>query len=203
MGLDHYYLFGNRNEMIEILEKNKCSGCRACEQACTRNCILMFQDSEGFRYPKVEIEACIECGLCEKVCPFISSKEPLNGKPLFSYAAYNRDEAIRDSSSSGGIFTLLAEYTLNIKKGVVFGATYDDKWNVIHSFTDDLNLISKFRGSKYVQSDTLDTFRQVKEYLKQDKFVLYSGTPCQISGLKKFLSKNYDNLLTKIGRAHV
>lgn len=179
--------------MIEIKDKKDCCGCHACVSICAKHCITMQADEEGFLYPIVDKDVCTDCGLCEKVCPVINQSEPR--KPLKVYAAKNKDEEIRRQSSSGGIFTLLAEKVIN-EGGVVFGARFDEDWNVIHAWTDTIEGIAAFRGSKYVQSMIGDTYREAREFLKQGRKVLFSGTPCQIAGLKKYLRKEYDNLLT-------
>ena len=179
--------------MIQIADKSLCCGCSACVLRCPKQCISLHEDHEGFLYPKVDIETCIDCALCEKVCPILN--EGNKRKPSKVYAAINKDEKIRLESSSGGIFTLLAEQTIR-EGGVVFGARFNDKWNVIHSWTDTIEGIADFRGSKYVQSTIGDTYREAKDFLKQGRKVLFSGTPCQIAGLKKYLRKDYDNLLT-------
>lgn len=179
--------------MIEIKDKSLCCGCHACLNACPKQCIAMHEDNEGFLYPFVDKEKCIDCGLCEKVCPVINQGEPR--KPLKVYAAKNRDEAIRMQSSSGGIFTLIAEKVI-AEGGVVFGAKFNKQWEVIHAYTDNLNGLADFRGSKYVQSIIGNTYSEVLKFLKEGRKVLFSGTPCQIAGLKKFLRKEYENLLT-------
>lgn len=178
--------------MIEIKDKKDCCGCHACVSVCAKHCITMQTDAEGFLYPIVDKESCTQCGLCEKVCPVIHQEA--SHKPLASNIAINRDEAIRLRSSSGGIFTLLAEAVIR-EGGVVFGARFDEEWNVVHDWTDTVDGLVAFRGSKYVQSRIGDTYREAKEFLKQGRKVLFSGTPCQVAGLKKFLCKEYDNLL--------
>ncbi len=179
--------------MIQIKDKKDCCGCHACSNACPKQCITMQADEEGFLYPIVDKETCIDCGLCEKVCPVINQNEPR--KPLHVYAAYNKNEEIRMQSSSGGIFTLLAEAIIN-EGGVVFGAKFDKDWNVVHDYTETIEGIAAFRGSKYVQSTIGNTYSQAKKFLQAGRKVLFSGTPCQIAGLKKYLRKEYDNLLT-------
>ena len=179
--------------MIDIKDKKDCCGCHACASICAKHCIMMQADEEGFLYPVVDKDACTDCGLCEKVCPVINQSEPR--KPLKVYAAKNKNEEIRRQSSSGGIFTLLAERVI-AEGGVVFGARFDENWDVSHSWTDTIEGIAAFRGSKYVQSTIGDTYREAREFLKQGRKVLFSGTPCQIAGLKKYLRKEYDNLLT-------
>ena len=179
--------------MITVKNKKDCCGCHACVTVCAKHCITMQEDKEGFLYPVVDKEACTDCGLCEKVCPVIHQDAP--HEPLSSYIAINRNEEIRLQSSSGGIFTLLAEKVIS-EGGIVFGARFDAEWNVIHAWTDTIEGLAAFRGSKYVQSRIGDTYREAREFLKQGRKVLFSGTPCQIAGLKKYLRKEYDNLLT-------
>lgn len=180
--------------MIILKNKKDCCGCEACVQRCPKRCISMHEDKEGFLYPNVNPSLCIDCGLCEKVCPVINQSEI--HKPLKVYAAKNPDEQIRLSSSSGGIFTMLAEQVLN-DNGVVFGARFNVNWEVEHGYADTLDGIASFRGSKYVQSRIGDSYLQVEAFLKQGRKVLFSGTPCQVAGLKKKLgNKKYDNLLT-------
>ena len=177
--------------MIRITDKKDCCGCHACASVCARHSITMQEDNEGFLYPVVDTSTCTDCGLCEKVCPVINQDEPRN--PLKVYAAKNRNEEIRRQSSSGGIFTPLAEAVIH-DGGIVFGAKFDKEWNVIHAWTDTIEGIPDFRGSKYVQSTIGNTYREAREFLKQGRKVLFSGTPCQIAGLRKFLCKEYDNL---------
>lgn len=179
--------------MINISNKYNCCGCGACVNICPKQCISFKEDTEGFLYPNVNVEDCINCNLCNKVCPY--NYIPTKRIPITIYAAKHKDDSIRLKSSSGGIFTSMAEKVVN-QNGIVFGAQFDKNWNVIHSYTDNISGLSKYRGSKYVQSNTLFTFQEVKSFLEKDKLVLYSGTPCQILGLKKFLRKEYSNLIT-------
>lgn len=181
--------------MIIIKEKSKCCGCGACKQKCPQKCISMKEDNEGFLYPDINENDCIKCGLCEKVCPVINNIEKNIEKTPMAYAVYAKDSMIREESSSGGMFTLLAEKVLE-KKGIIFGAAFDDKWQVKHIAIDDANKLYLLRGSKYLQSNTEDTFMQVKNALNKEKEVLFSGTECQIVALKKFLGKEYCNLIT-------
>ena len=179
--------------MLDIKDKKNCCGCSACVQKCPKQCISLKEDNEGFLYPEVDKSICIDCGLCEKVCPVLHQCEPR--KPLKVYAAKNLDEEIRRQSSSGGVFTLLAEQVIQ-EGGVVFGARFDENWEVKHDYTETIEGLAAFRGSKYVQSRMEDNYRKAEEFLKQGRKVLFSGTPCQIAGLKRFLRKEYDNLLT-------
>ena len=179
--------------MIDIKEKKDCCGCSACVQRCPKQCISLYEDEEGFLYPKVDVDACIDCGLCEKVCPVLNQSDAC--EPLEVYAAKNPNEQIRRESSSGGIFTLLAEQTIDAG-GVVFGVRWNERFEAVHDYTETKEGLTAFRGSKYVQSQVGETFKQAELFLKQGRQVLYTGTPCQISGLKKFLRKEYENLLT-------
>jgi len=179
--------------MIEITNKEQCCGCTACKNICPKNAITMKQDEEGFLYPVIDKEKCINCGLCDKVCPIKNAKE--NKKEQDGYLVNNKNKEVREGSTSGGAFTPIAEYVLD-KDGVVFGAAFDENFKVIHKYVENKNDLKKFRGSKYVQSDLLNTFKEVEFFLKNDRMVCYSGTPCQIEGLKKFLRKEYEKLIT-------
>ncbi len=178
--------------MIIIKSKYDCCGCGACAQRCPHNAIELTQDNEGFLYPQIDESICIDCGLCERVCPIINQELP--SEPIKTFAAKNNDENIRQQSSSGGIFTLLATKVIN-NGGGVFGAIFNAKWEVEHDYTDTIEGLAKFRGSKYVQSKIGNNYILAEEYLKDGKQVLFSGTPCQISGLKRFLRKEYENLI--------
>lgn len=181
--------------MIRIDDKAMCTGCGACSQSCPTKCIVMLADPvDGFLYPRVNESDCIECGLCEKICPVLSPSESFISIPN-SYACINKDERIRLKSSSGGLFTLLAEEIL-LARGVVFGARFDSSWSVIHDYTETISGLGPFRGSKYVQSYIGNCFQKTKEFLKQGREVLFTGTPCQIAGLNHFLLTNYENLIT-------
>lgn len=179
--------------MLTITDKSKCCGCTACTSICPKHCIKMEEDEEGFLYPVVDSNKCVDCGMCEKVCPVLYPQKK-NEVPLV-YAAINNDESIRMQSSSGGIFTLIAESVLDCG-GVVFGACFDKNWNVVHDYTETKEGLARFRGSKYVQSNLGNTFSQAKSFLDAGRKVMFTGTPCQIAGLKNFLRKSYDNLVT-------
>lgn len=179
--------------MIQISDKHNCCGCSACAQRCPKQCITMQEDNEGFLYPKVDESLCIGCGLCENICP----EQNQYGKrtPIQSFAAINKNDLIRLQSSSGGVFSLLAERAIE-EGGVVFGACFDDHWQVVIDYTETKEGLASFRGSKYVQARTGETYKQCEKFLKEGRKVLFSGTPCQIAGLKHLLNKEYDNLLT-------
>ena len=179
--------------MLKIKDKTACCGCAACVQVCPKQCITFNEDNEGFRYPSVDFDSCVKCGLCEKVCPISCHKE--QRIPLAVYAGKNNDCCVRQQSSSGGVFTLIANEIVNAG-GVVFGASFDNDWEVEHRYADQLCDLAAFRGSKYLQSRIGDTYKKVEEFLKEGRQVLFSGTPCQVAGLKSFLRKEYDSLLT-------
>ena len=179
--------------MINIIDKHNCVGCRACEQVCPKRCIDMRVDPEGFKYPEVNSDLCIDCHLCEKVCPVLNELKSV--KPLMVYGCKSTDKDIQLASSSGGCFTQLAKAILQ-EGGLVFGAIFDEKFIVIHSSTDKLEELDKFRRSKYVQSDTQNSFALVKEALAAGRKVMFCGTPCQIKGLNLFLRESFPNLLT-------
>ena len=178
--------------MIQIKDKSACCGCAACVQICPKQCISLKEDKEGFLYPTVNRNLCIECGKCETVCPKLHSFEA--HEPLKVFAAQHFDESARAASSSGGIFTLLADAVIN-EGGVVFGARFDSDWSAIHDFTETHEGLQAFRGSKYLQSRIRNTYQQAEKFLKSGRQVLFTGTPCQIAGLKKYLRTDYDNLL--------
>lgn len=179
--------------MIHITDKNKCCGCSACVQVCPKQCIKMIPDEEGFDYPSVDLESCVNCGLCEKVCPILNENE--ERLPIKTFAAKNRNNSIRNLSSSGGVFSLIAQNIIE-DGGVVFGARFSDSWEVIHECAETVDDILNFRGAKYVQSHIGTVYRQTEQILKSGRKVLFSGTPCQIAGLYNFLAKHYDNLFT-------
>lgn len=178
--------------MIIIKEKSDCCGCSACVSICPQQCIHIKEDNEGFFYPEVDKNQCVNCNLCQRSCPILNQSE--KRLPLNVYAAKHKDEQIRLASSSGGIFTLLAERIID-EDGVVFGARFNNNWNVIHDYAETKEGLAAFRGSKYVQSYMGDCYLKAKSFLDQGRKVMFTGTPCQIVGLKNFLRKDYDNLL--------
>ncbi len=180
--------------MINITDKRKCCGCTACQQACPKQCIEMREDEEGFLYPVVNINVCVECGLCEKVCMAHQPFEPLCEIPE-TFNCRSRDEGLRAESSSGGIFTVIATQIIK-EGGVVIGASFKTDWTVCHEKAETLEEIVRFRTSKYVQSRLDNIFKETKKLLQSGRKVLFSGTPCQISGLHHYLRKEYDNLYT-------
>ncbi|MBR2971361.1 MAG: Coenzyme F420 hydrogenase/dehydrogenase, beta subunit C-terminal domain [Clostridia bacterium] len=178
--------------MIQIHNKKDCSGCSACANICPKNCIKMERDEMGFVYPKVDADVCINCGRCETVCPILSPAK--ENSPLAVIGAKNRDESVRSTSSSGGTFFELAKEIIS-RGGIVYGCALDSELVARHIGVETAEDLSNLKGSKYVQSDVGTTYREVKKYLMDGREVLYSGTPCQIAGLKNYLGKSYDNLL--------
>ena len=175
-----------------LADHTRCTGCTACASGCPRDAITMERDREGFAYPTVDLDKCVHCGRCTAVCPLLREREP---KPLPAvFAAWNRDESIRKDSTSGGAFTALADYVLE-GGGVVFGAAFDGKQHLRHVACFRKEDLWRLRGAKYVQSDLGDTFRAVREALKT-RLVLFSGTPCQVDGLYRYLGGRPENLIT-------
>lgn len=167
--------------------KKECCGCTACKNVCPKHAITMKEDEEGFLYPEIDHEKCINCGLCKKVCPFqnrTSIEENLE-KPIV-YAAKNKNEQDRKRSSSGGMFLNLSDYVLK-QNGVIYGAAFNDELRVEHIRAEDKENRDRCIGSKYSQSKLGDIFQKVKQDIENNKMVLFTGTPCQIAGLNKFL----------------
>lgn len=183
--------------MIEIQDKAECCGCGACIQGCPSKCIQMAADEEGFLYPEVNKALCIACGICEKICPVLNSvSKDKEAKEPVACAAINKNKDIRRESSSGGVFTLFSEYVLS-KNGIVFGAAMsEDCERVIHIGVEEAESLRFLRGSKYVQSEIGNTYQCAKRELEKGRPVLFSGTPCQIAGLKGYLKKDYESLYT-------
>ena len=179
---------------IRLTKKADCCGCGACAQSCPKNCISMEPDSEGFLYPKVDETQCVNCGLCEKVCPILLKQKPDPIK-VEAYAAYTSNSELREKSSSGGIFSLLAQEILN-RGGTVAGAAFAADFSVRHILVENDAELDRLRGSTYVQSRMEDTYVQIRDLLKQGRPVLFTGVACQIAGLKAFLGREYENLYT-------
>lgn len=178
--------------MSRVTAKSLCCGCFACVNRCPNHCISMHEDNEGFLYPQIDEVLCTNCGLCNLACPLVSNSIARSSPEV--YACKNKNEKIRCESSSGGIFTLLAENVL-ARAGIVFGAMFNEQFEVVHTYVMDKEGLDKLKGSKYVQSRIDDSFKAVENFLLQNKIVLFSGTPCQAAGLRTFLAKEYDNLL--------
>ena len=180
------------HNLIENNGNQACCGCAACKTVCPKQCITMAEDAEGFLYPKVDASLCIDCQACVRVCPFHNPAK--EDKPQNVYAALNKNEKIRRESSSGGVFTILAEKVIE-DGGVVFGARFTDDWQVEIVPTETMEGLAAFRGSKYLQARMGSSLALAKRYLQEGRKVLFSGTPCQIAGLRHYLRKDYDNLL--------
>lgn len=177
------------------LSKDDCCGCGACFQICPKHCITMEEDYEGFLYPKINTSICIKCDRCDDVCPYQHHKKRSDGLQPLAYGVVCKDEKRMKYSSSGGAFPVLAEYIVK-NGGIVYGAAFsEDFFSVCHIRITDKNDLHLIYGSKYVQSDTGNTYDQAKNDLEQGKMVLFSGTPCQIAGLKSFLKRDYEKLI--------
>ena len=178
--------------MKYVIDESKCSGCSACKNVCPKNAITMKENEEGFLYPVIDELKCINCNLCTKTCPVLNKKK-CNDIPE-TIIAKNTNNLDRKTSSSGGIFQLIASYILD-NKGIVYGATYKDK-KVYHIGIEKENELDKIKGSKYVQSNVSNIFTDIKDNLDKKRLVFFCGTACQVAGLKAFLRKEYDNLYT-------
>jgi coenzyme F420-reducing hydrogenase beta subunit len=178
--------------VIKIEKKEDCCGCTACYNSCPRKAISMKPDQEGFLYPLVNVEKCIDCGLCDSVCP-VKNKMEIEQFDRSAYALRANSSQVVSTSTSGGFVSPLAEWVFE-HDGVVCGATYDDEFRVIHKISGGGT--KEFRGSKYVQSDLNDCFAKIKIYLEQGSLVCFIGTTCQVYGLMTYLKKKYRNLLT-------
>lgn len=165
--------------MICIEDKTTCCGCGACVTVCPQRCIALREDEEGFRYPRVDLDRCVDCGACQRVCPLRKGPPPM-GRAR-AYAAWHRDGAIRAQSSSGGVFTALAQRML-AQGGVVFGAAFDGQ-RLLHTAVETAQGLAALRGSKYLPGDAIGAYAQVRELLAQGRPVLFSGTPCQVAAV--------------------
>ncbi len=178
---------------MQIKGNSLCTGCGACYNICPVDAIAMQGDEYGFYKPIIDNAKCTNCGLCKKTCPLDNYKSK-NDKPI-AFALINNDELQRLKSASGGAFPAFAKHILN-QNGVVYGVVWDENIVAIHSKAENIEQLEKMFSSKYVQANTLDTFKQAKKDLEDGKKVLFSGTPCQIAGLKSYLRKDYENLIT-------
>ena len=180
--------------MIQIQNKEKCCGCTACKSICPKECITMAPDEEGFLYPIVDVTTCINCGLCEKVCPILN-KVNVPKESKIAFVVQTSDIEVLQDSTSGGFSDALYKTVLD-NGGYVCGCIYDKKWMPRHIITNDYEKIPFFRGSKYAQSNLDDIFVKIKQLLQEDNYVCFVGTPCQVAGLKKYLQKEYTKLIT-------
>jgi coenzyme F420-reducing hydrogenase beta subunit len=175
-----------------MVKRNLCTGCSACSDICPVKCIEMVEENGGFLFPKINESLCIKCKKCDKCCPINKSNFLL---PKKQFLAWNKDQEIRKSSTSGGVFLALAKNTLS-QNGMVCGAVYDEEMTVKHVISNNFDEVRKMSGSKYVQSNTNGIYKKVQEHLLKDILILFTGTPCQIGGLYSFLGMSYQNLIT-------
>ena len=180
--------------MPKLVNWEQCCGCGACANKCPKQAISMQPNHEGFLHPVVDAEKCVECGACERACPGLNVAKRENASPK-AYIVQHKDDGIRYQSTSGGAFTAIAEEVVR-QGGAVVGASMTDNLKVVHVVVETAAELAKFRNSKYVQSEIGDSYKASEQMLKQGRLVCFSGTPCQINGLVKFLGKDYDNLIT-------
>ena len=180
--------------MPRLASYQECTGCAACVNKCNRQALLMQADKTGFLFPVLQRDKCVDCGLCEKACPVLDKVSAIDAIPNY-YIVQHKNESIRKESTSGGAFTAIAKYVID-NNGIVFGAAFDKGYVVKHIGVSDVELLKNFRSSKYVQSEIDKSFSEAEKYLKQNQLVCFSGTPCQIHGLKKYLGREYENLIT-------
>lgn len=182
--------------MPVLAEHKSCTGCAACANKCNHQAIEMKEDITGFLYPVVSSDLCVECGLCQTACPIASPLKANERKPQ-GYVAQHKDSKVLQESTSGGAFTGIAQAVIE-QGGVVFGAAYKDDFVVAHAFVETVDELHKFRNSKYVQSIIGDSYKQAKDFLKQDRLVCFSGTPCQIHALLAYLGKTCTEKLVTV-----
>lgn len=174
---------------------SKCTGCRTCENICPKNCISLVENNEGFLFPYIDFEKCIKCNKCSEHCLIDHEFKFEDEIKQKYYLSYNRNKNELMNSSSGGVFYVVAKNIIK-NNGIVFGATMDSNMQVLHCSVQTYDELIELLGSKYVQSNVNDTYKKVKKYLLDERYVLYTGTPCQIAGLKMYLHKDYSNLYT-------
>ena len=177
--------------MKEIVEKKRCTGCSACASICPKGAIKLVEDDEEFKHPVIDQDKCINCGLCKRTCPVLNTNE--NSSLNNCYVAYNKNDKVKKTSSSGGIFDAIARVILK-ENGIVIGASFNDEMKLKHIAIEKLEDLEKLKGSKYLQSDLDNVFSYIKENISERK-VLFVGTPCQVAGLHAYLKKDYDNLV--------
>lgn len=188
------FMMSKTTKKIKLASPIDCTACAACVSVCPQKCISMVEDKEGFLQPKIDTKQCILCHKCEKTCPILNTESISDDFETKAYAVINKDDEIRAQSSSGGVFFPLAKWVIE-QGGVVFGARWNDKWDVVHDYAEDIEGVKAFMRSKYVQSVVGDTLKQAKDFLDSGRWVLYSGTPCQLGGLRAYLGKEYERLI--------
>lgn len=180
--------------MPNLANGNECTGCTACVNSCPKKCLEMKSDEHGFMHPVLSLlDKCIKCGICEKKCPVVHPVS-IEEQKTVAFAAFSRDEDLRKESSSGGVFSELAKNVIQ-DAGIIYGAAYDEQFKVHHICITNVEELSKLRGAKYSQSELGNCFSEIKVHLQNNKKVLFSGTPCQVAGLKVYLGKQFDNLI--------
>lgn len=173
----------------------KCCGCNSCVNICPKEAIVSTIDDEGFIIPQLNLDKCIDCGLCEKVCPMLHSNRAVSASEGVAYAAVNKQNLDLLKSSSGGIFSAIATYIIS-NGGIVYGAAFNKDMQLCHIGIEDLNSLKQLQGSKYLQSSLGRVFQEIRKHLERQRFVYFTGTGCQVAALKLFLQKEYENLIT-------
>jgi coenzyme F420-reducing hydrogenase beta subunit len=181
---------------IEINNAKDCCGCGVCVSVCPTDCIEMISNAEGFLYPQVDVTRCNRCGICVEGCPWQNQPDIYKRiNPPYVYAAWHLNSNVRLQSSSGGVFTAIAEEIIS-RKGIVVGAGYSEKMIVRHELVEDTDSLAKLRGSKYAQSEiSPKLFSIIRSTLNKKRLVLFSGTPCQVAALRNYLHHDYENLV--------
>ena len=182
----------DKNKTIAVLQKEQCTGCMLCGDCCPKSAISFYEDLEGFKYPKVDEVTCISCGICVKNCPALSPFK--NNSAENSFAVFATDDSKREAGSSGGVFGLLAEDVLN-KSGRVWGAAFDNQIHLVHTKADSTDELKPLLKSKYIQSNLAGVYHQIKQDLREGRYTLFCGTPCQVNALKNFVGNKRENLI--------
>ncbi len=180
--------------MIQCVNPAQCYGCTACASVCPKGAIAMKENEEGFKYPSVDENACVSCGLCKKVCPVLNRRVSEKGSVRTAYGVQHTDPEVLKNSTSGGMFTALSD-RIFAEGGVVCGAAFDEQMTVRHIRATTVEERNAMRGSKYVQSDLGEIFAEIKRDLSDGRKVLFTGTPCQVDGLRRFLGDHTEGLV--------
>lgn len=176
---------------LDNKEKNTCNGCGVCSLVCPVKAIEMKEDGEGFLYPEIDRNKCVNCNKCRKVC---SNTVSQNNYSIKAYATKNKNDIERKNSTSGGMFKILSKYIIE-KNGVIFGVKFNKNMKAVHDYAENLEECKEFSYSKYVRSDLNNSYKKVKKFLEEGRFVLFTGTPCQVQGLRNFLGKDNKKLI--------